>query len=297
MVCWRGSWGRRGRGSIMGPSCSGGVSQAAEPLSEGDYERLAVAAAEESQEMFIEALEELWKPRPDAGVVVTASSERDSQQVVTNEEGRFVFDALPPGVYDVWAEMPGAREGDEPLMSSAATRVRVVESSAVVRLELHDELITITGRVTDEEGRPIAGAQVTGTPVPFLETGQIFDITATTDAEGRYVLGGYGPVGVYRTAGYLNGGSLEADGALYTLVEIRVEAEGFEQSRENMPKVPLIAERQLRQGRRFWHFFAKLAARAEGEGKGWEEIKERDLPRCEGSTIMDIDIRLKMKAL
>jgi hypothetical protein len=158
-------------------------------------------------------------------------------------------------------------------------------------LVLHEELITVSGRITDSRGRPVAGAKVTGTAVPMREVGLPYSKVAVSDANGVYALTGFEPLSLYRAAGYLNGGSLEAPGAFHTQVELRVEAEGFRQDRARIPKVPLITEAQLTPARRLWKALSQLAAKT-GDGQGWEKMKDRPLPASKASTIIDVNIVL-----
>jgi hypothetical protein len=150
----------------------------------------------------------------------------------------------------------------------------------------------VSGRITDSLGQPVAHAKVTGTAVPMLEVGLPETRTTVSDGEGFYTLHGFEPVNVYRVAGYLNGGSLDAIGALHTQVEIKVEAPGLRQDKAKVPKVPLISETQLVPGRCLWQAFAEAAART-SDSEGWKEMKKPPLPASRGSAITGIDIVLE----
>jgi hypothetical protein len=237
-------------------------------------------------------LGEILGGRPAPNIIITAKSHAATREIISDSEGNFTFTGLPQGVYEVSAKSANQFAGrDEERRVSAKRSVRVVENNGIVRLALHEELITVSGRVTDANGQPISGANVIGTAVPVREVGLIDRITTVSDANGSYELKGFEPVNLYRVAGYLNGGSLDAPGALYTQVEIRVAAEGFKQTRENMPRVPLLTETQLVPGRRLWMALSGLAKTMD-DGDGWQKMKERPLPSSRGSTITDVDIVL-----
>ena len=185
---------------------------------------------------------------------------------------------------------PAPPAGQEGRQKVSATRW--VECGHPVRLALHEELITVSGRITDAQGQPIAGAKVTGTLVPIAEVGIPETRIAISDATGRYTLPGLEPVSLYRVAGYLNGGNLEAPGSLHTHVEIKVEATGFRQDPARLPKVPLISETQLGPGRRLWQALSEMATRM-GRGDNWQEKKPPSLLPSRGSVIPDVNVVLE----
>ncbi len=186
--------------------------------------------------------------------------------------------------------MPPApdRPGAKPKVSAP----RHVECGHGVQLALHEELLTVSGRITDTLGQPISGAKVTGTVVPISEVGVPETRVAVSDAAGRYTLNDLEPVNLYRVAGYLNGGNLEAPGTLHTQVEIKVEAPGFRQDQGRVPKVPLISETQLVPGRRLWQALSDRATKMNRPGR-WKEMKPAALPASRGSAITDVNIVLE----
>lgn len=269
----------------------GTVVDATQNISEEDFAKLDQAASK-SEEEFERIFREISGKRQPPITNVTARSMGVTKKVVSNSEGTFMFTDLPQGIYEVSAETPSQpTQQDGKRKVSTKKRIRVVETSGIVRLALHEELITVSGRITDANGQPIAGAKVIGTPVPVREVGLIDTVSTVSGVDGSYELKGFEPLNLYRVAGYLNGGSLNAPGALYTQVEIRVEAEGFKQAKENVPRVPLLTETQLVPGRRLWKALSKLAKTMDG-GEKWQKMKERKLPSSHRNTITDVDIVL-----
>ena len=276
------------RGKIFGT--------AVDAVPDCSQEECTILADCKSQESAERVLGEILGGRPAPNVIVTATSHAVTRKSISDSEGTFTFTGLPQGIYEVSAKsrkQPAGRDRERRV--SAKKRVRVVETNGIVRLALHEELVTISGRITDVDGQPIAGAKVVGTPVPVREVGLIDTVSTVSGIDGSYELNGFEPLDLYRVAGYLNGGSLNAPGALYTQVEIRVAAEGLKQAKENMPRVSLLAEAQLVPGRRLWKALSNLAKTMD-EADGWQKMKERKLPSSHGSTITDVDIVLNRLA-
>jgi len=252
-------------------------------------ERCAELGRCASEEEARRVLGEILGGGPAAGVVVTATNGRVTRKVVSDGEGKFAFKELPLGPYAVSAATPAPAAGQEGKRKVSATKGTVCGKT--VRLVLHEELVTVSGRILDSRGGGVAGARVTGTAVPMREVGLPYSKVAVSDEKGFYRLEGFEPVNLYRVAGYLNGGSLEAPGALHTQVEIRVKAKGYRQDRASIPKVPLITEAQLVPARRLWKALSQLAAKT-GDGKGWQKMKDRRLPASKASTMTGVDIVL-----
>jgi len=285
---------RKGYGRDSGGKIYGMVWDASQEITEEEFSRLERAALN-SEEEFTPLFRELLDTRPQPGAVITARniSNGNTARVVSNSEGRFSFTDLTKGIYEVSAKMPeqSSTKGGKRLLSSP-NRVRVVETCGHVGLALHPELITIKGRITDFYGLPVAGAKVTGTPVPVPEVGLIINtVTAVSDKDGFYELHGFTPPGIYRIAGYLNGGDLRVPTSLGTYVEIHVESDGFKEEKKNAPQVPLVTEAQLAPARRLLQILNRLAETMNSD----HEIREREgvpLPSSHGCTITGIDIFL-----
>lgn len=238
-----------------------------------------------SPEEAAQVLREILGGLPASGATVTIANRETKQDAVTDSYGRYAFTDLPAGPHNICAVMVDS-EGKPRRSTPKGT-----QCDKTVHLVLHREFITVSGRIVDPNGRAIIGAKVTGTLVPMSEVGIPDTREGISDANGFYVLTGFEPLNLYRVAGYLNGGSLDAIGALQTQVEIRVQAEGFRQDPSNVPRVPLIAEAQLIPGRRLWKALAQFAA-AQGDGRLWQEPQGRPLPTSRGNTITGIDIVL-----
>ncbi len=269
----------RGTGTIKGT-----VVDATPDCSPEKCEKLANC---KSQKEATQVFREVLGGQPASGATVTVASRETKRTTVTDSHGRYAFTGLPVGYYNIYAVMIDS-EG-KPRQSAP----RATQCDKTVPLVLHGEFITVSGRIVDPNGRPIVAAKVTGTLVPMSEVGVPETRGAVSGTNGFYVLTGFEPVSLYRVAGYLNGGSLDAPGALQTQVEIRVQAEGFRQDPANVPRVPLIAEAQLIPGRRLWRALAQFAA-AQGDVTSWQKPQERRLPVSQANAITGIDIVLNL---
>jgi len=231
--------------------------------------------------------------RPASNVVVIARCPGTKQEVISDGEGKFKFSDLPQGVYEVSAEThadPSGKGVGRRL--STKKPVRLVENNGIVTLHLYKELIAVKGRITDVQGRSVAGACVTGTPVPVREVGLIEKVVTVSGADGSYTLYGFAPMDVYRLAGYLNGGNLSAPGSLYACVEVCVVADGFIQNKSNVPNVPLVSDELLDAARRF----GKSLPNSNGlkSKDGWREKDSVFLPVTDGNTILNVDVVLNL---
>ncbi|MFY0562434.1 carboxypeptidase regulatory-like domain-containing protein [Archangium lansingense] len=94
-------------------------------------------------------------------------------RTTSSADGSFSLTGLPDGAVAVWAlDARGARM--EPRVEVGATGVKLVLGRSA----------TLSGRVVDEAGRPLQGASVT---LFLAEHSRYFE--ATTDAQGRFLLG------------------------------------------------------------------------------------------------------------
>lgn len=126
-----------------------------------------------------------------------------SPAATTDPTGAYTIEGVPPGDYNLTADAPGFSQAD---VGSEATKVTVPEAGGTLTLDLVLTAAgTITGRVTDTKGEPVAGARVR----TRADMGRMFRgggaggagmgarmVTAMatradlTDAQGRYRLEG-----------------------------------------------------------------------------------------------------------
>jgi hypothetical protein len=145
-------------------------------------------------------------------------------QALTDEAGNYRIDGLPPGAYELSVV---SREHHPRQLPEEMERVDL-RGGESVRLDMALERgVTLRGRVTDALDRsPIEGAEVSDN--------WTYERRVTTDADGRYVLGG------------LQRG---------TMFAVYVRAEGYGET-EAPPVLPLAGETkldfQLERGREAW---------------------------------------------
>jgi RNA polymerase sigma factor (sigma-70 family) len=136
------------------------------------------------------------KPRPDATIALSVtrlalghSGEGigPGQTMTTDTAGRFRTPPLPVGYLALTVQAPERR-----LVSfRRAVRPGGEEDLGPIRLEKD---VPFTGTINDEEGRPVAGATVHGA-----------ENSATSDANGKFTLRGFGPNPVFYMSVYMPG--------------------------------------------------------------------------------------------
>jgi len=100
------------------------------------------------------------------GAVVTLrSSAGHTATAVANKHGHFVFPALPDGDYELFVEAPSAYSEGE--MATGTYGFKLPEYIIrPVLIAISPHAITVKGRVTTDDGSPVAGAMVVGSLVP-----------------------------------------------------------------------------------------------------------------------------------
>ena len=238
---------------------------------------------------YIQALTEIFEGRPASNIVVAVRSKSVTRETVADSEGKFRFTSLPAGDYEVSAQMPSPPSGQgSKLMATVKQRIRL-DSNEKVDLRLRVDLITVKGRITDANGKPVAGAKVIvveeiDDPGNMLNTRTY---STVSNADGSYELQGLEPTDLTRITAYLYRASPRA----LDYVTIHVEADGFAQGKESVPKVPLLTEALLCPARCLLKAESQRAVR-----NGGAELREKDglsIPSSHGNTITGIDIVLK----
>lgn len=274
-------------------SIGGTVVDATPNMSEQCFAEFETA---ETEEAMGDVFQDCFGRRPASNVPVRLRGTLVPMETTTDAEGHYEFPTLPCGEYEISAEMPSwpARSGEK-RMATVKAVVDLSVRGPHGHLELRADRITVTGRIADKQGQPVAGAKVIGIQEVNSETDEIKPhvVTTLSGADGSYELQGLNPPSVRNTAGYLAGGDGTGElglASFYLLV--RVDAEGFLQSRENIPRIPVVSEELLASSRRFLKALNRLQTRFEGGS----EIREKEgvgpLPASQGNVITGIDVVL-----
>jgi len=172
-------------------------------------------------------------------------------ETVSDGKGRYAFRIVPLGTYIVLAEPP---EGAVRLNDRDRNRFRVVELKAGERKEDVDfsfrfDGVSVTGSVTDGQGKPIEGAEVVAEPWPvdrpWLDGPVVHreagSVKTVSDGNGHYRLDGLFPPDMREANYYLLSGMLPKE----TFV-IRARAGGYAPSQIIVPAMPENLVRDIR---------------------------------------------------
>ncbi len=273
----------------------GTVVDATPDLSEKRFAKLTLLAekwSKQAEQAFEQELLEMHKERPAPKVTVTASSGETKRSTVTDANGNYAFHGLPIGYYEIVAEGQTRASGSEERRAAMAwRRIEYHGGSEVVDLAIRGDQITITGRVTDAQGRPVGGAKVRGSPDPMPETsegGRDEPWRPTvTPADGTYEIQGIAPPDLWLLAGYLRGGNPTFEkGNPPFFVDLRVTANGFA---EGKVRVPIVTGDLAAAGRRYLRILCAIDPLIKSGG----QEKEPSLPASTHNTITGIDVMLK----
>jgi hypothetical protein len=99
-----------------------------------------------------------------------------SWKLTTDADGRYRTPPLPVGLLQVTVKVPGRQVG------YAGGKIAPGGEETLEPIRLKED-VPLTGFVRDEQGRPIAGAEIRANA----------DCKANSDAEGKFVLRGFGP--------------------------------------------------------------------------------------------------------
>jgi hypothetical protein len=148
------------------------------------------------------------EPLEGVEISLVSSGDRSRLRTISDAQGRFNFENIPLGKYSLQA----AREGyftyplGRPLPSPVAT-VTVDSRRAQVVIDLVPGA-AIGGRVTDAEGRPVPGVQMTAMKLQYDEGRAAFGAGSaprTTDDRGEFRLFWFPPGEYYIRAEYPSG--------------------------------------------------------------------------------------------
>jgi len=125
-----------------------------------------------------------------AQIVAQQISSSFTAETVTDGAGRFVFSAVPEGMVTVQVTRDGFIANTDSSSSTLSTAVRAVANQ---RVEIPNLKLlptsTISGRVTDDERRPLRGISVEFLRIVLQEDGRrVWDVQATaqTNDQGEY---------------------------------------------------------------------------------------------------------------
>ncbi len=119
----------------------------------------------------------------------------------TGPDGRFEINSVIPGDHRATATLRGTLGGSADVLDVIEDGVT---TSIVIQLGVAD---SITGMVTDEQGRPVKGAQLSARPAEPIPGGRY--VSARSAEDGRFSLDGLTP-GLYRVGVRPQRGGLEA---------------------------------------------------------------------------------------
>lgn len=152
--------------------------------------------------------------------------------------------------------------------------------------------VWIRGRVVDTAGHPIEGAEVTATPEPLPQTGDIKDLvrSARSQKDGTFVITNITPANVWSLAGYLRGGDPTEFGQLPFFIKLEAKAEGYTGTEKGAVVLPPISEEVLRIARKITVFVDRRAPAGDRA-----RPVDRSLPTVKGRVISDIVLVLEKK--
>ena len=134
------------------------------------------------------------EPVPDVRLTLRALPPgTDSQNLSSDAEGRFSFEDMEPGSYVLSANRPGSLNEVYGARSRGASGIPLTLSAGQILKDIEFKLSplgVISGKVVDEEDKPVRGARVAASATDGSLRG--FG-AATTDAAGEFRVPGLGP--------------------------------------------------------------------------------------------------------
>jgi hypothetical protein len=239
-----------------------------------------------------------------ADSVVTLRGSSLTQETVTDAEEKYKFIGLSAGSYVISCEKTetSTRTGEERIAvakNGVQFKPNFPDRGRTVDLRLHDDYITVKGRITDANGHPVAGAKVVGTAAPITTAFEAWSehsgedprtVSTVSKADGLYELSGIDPANLIALTRYLANGSPGDELGYGFFVDIIARADDFVQSNNKAKRVPLVTEEILYRARRFFKAYSQVVRRTGGK----ETQEKQDLPypfsSSHGNTITGIDI-------
>ena len=221
-------------------------------------------------------------------VVVTLEGNSIWRESRTGQDGKYRFENLPAGEYEITAIAPAIYCSDGEQREAKGHAIALIPSRSNVDININAYPVNIKGRILTSDGQPIAGAKVTGIPFALRISDDITagykevdnPISALSDEVGVYELQGFMPMPVYELAGHLRTRYLTRH------IEVRAEAAGYIQSANRVPKIPPVPPELIPPARRLMYFFLLYSGK-----EIYKPIQERDdLPAGNGNTITGVDI-------
>ncbi|OGV35208.1 MAG: hypothetical protein A2020_04095 [Lentisphaerae bacterium GWF2_45_14] len=243
---------------------------------------------------FRKAFKESMHLPSESNITVILKSDVLIKETVSDSKGKFKFTELPPGRYEISAQMSMSPTNTRGVKRNAIARELIdLKTSRQIKLYLRTDLITIKGKVIDNHGKPVAKAKITAVDAiqdqAYLENHKARTWTTISNPDGSYELIDLPPTNFYHLGGYLQ---VDKPNAL-SYINIYVEAEGFVQNKGNILKVPLVTDEQLAPARILLNIYNNVL-----RNKGKPEAKEREclkFPSSTGNVITRIDIVLHKK--
>jgi hypothetical protein len=213
------------------------------------------------------------------------------QSVTADGQGKFEFFDVPRGLYRIVAK--DTRNGTDACPAAELT-MEHYRTREHVRLVVHPQTVTLTGRVPDSAGKPLANAAVSAKQghEHYTETEGDFtrsyhETAAQTDADGRYELRGLVPAGWWEARGLEGGGYGSAD-SWYT---VAVSAPGYGSAKAFVQVAPEEAREAARRAAAMW-----LEATTPHQRARIREAGPARLPPCRGHALSGVDFVLSKPA-
>jgi hypothetical protein len=188
-------------------------------------------------------------PRPVRRAIVTVTGDgiKDGRSAITDDQGAFVFDALPPGrlllTATKAAHLPAAYGSALPGRPPVAIQLRAGEQRAGVTLVMY-RAAAITGSVRMESGDPAPGVDVVAfrLPPPGQNSHLIPTSSSLTDDRGIYRIFDLAPGDYVVVGGVKRVGTASGDAEMWSARQIDEMLRGLEQKDTTATPTPAEPE-------------------------------------------------------